>query len=59
MPYKFSCKDVGMNCGFEFKGANSEDEALALAKVHAEKAHGVREIPADLAEKVKKAIKKE
>jgi predicted small metal-binding protein len=34
-----------MNCGFEFKGANSEDEALALAKVHAEEAHGVREIP--------------
>jgi|GEM_PF-487446 Predicted small metal-binding protein len=58
MTYKFKCKDVGMNCKFEFKGANSEDEALTLAKTHAEKAHGVKELSPDLADKVKKAIKK-
>jgi Predicted small metal-binding protein len=59
MPYSFKCKDVGMNCGFEVKGATSEEEVLSIAKVHAEKAHGLREVPKEVVEAVKKAIKKE
>jgi len=48
-----------MNCGFEVKGATSEEEVLSIAKVHAEKAHGLREVPKEVVEAVKKAIKKE
>jgi predicted small metal-binding protein len=53
----FACKDVGMNCGFEIRGAMSKDEVMQLAAVHAKVVHGIAAISPDLASKVQAAIK--
>jgi predicted small metal-binding protein len=55
--YSFRCKDIGMKCDFEVKGASSKDEAMQLAGVHAKMAHGVTSLPPELANKVSAAIK--
>jgi predicted small metal-binding protein len=55
---ELKCRDVGVNCDFEIKGASSEEEIMQLAAVHAKMVHKMDTIPADLAEKAKKAIKK-
>ena len=49
------CRDVGVDCDFEARGATVE-EVMEKAKVHAEKDHGFSEIPPELAEKAKAAI---
>jgi predicted small metal-binding protein len=51
------CKDIGMKCGFEVKD-DDMDELMKIVALHAEKTHNIKEIPPELAEKVKKAIKK-
>lgn len=56
--YNFSCADIGMNCGYEIRGASSEEEIIEILKIHAQKAHGLKQINQDLAEKIKKNIKK-
>ncbi|BCU70900.1 DUF1059 domain-containing protein [Stygiolobus caldivivus] len=56
--YSFSCEDIGMKCGYQVKGASSEDELLQIIKIHAEKAHGLKQINQDLIENIKKNIKK-
>jgi predicted small metal-binding protein len=53
----FKCKDLGMACGFEVKDEN-EDELMKIVALHAETSHNIKEIPADMTEKIKKAIKK-
>ena len=53
----FACKDLGMNCGFEVRGAGSKDEVMKLAAVHAKAVHAIDPIPHDLAAKVQSAIK--
>ncbi len=53
----FKCKDIGMTCNFETK-ANTEAELMPKIAAHASQAHGMKEIPPDVMEKVKKAIKK-
>ena len=55
--YEFKCKDIGMKCGFEVKGASSRDEVLQLASVHAKVTHNMQTIPPDVAQKVSSAIK--
>jgi len=55
--YEIRCKDVGMDCPFEIKGASSEQELMSLLPVHAKIAHKMDAIPPELAAKVKKAIK--
>lgn len=55
--YKFKCKDIGMKCGFEVKGASSRDEVMQIASVHARSAHNMQTIPPDVAQKVSSAIK--
>ncbi len=52
------CKDVGMNCDFEIKGASSEEEIMQMAAIHAKVAHNMDKIPPELAAKAKAAIKK-
>lgn len=49
------CRDVGVDCDFEARGATVE-EVMEKAKVHASKDHGFTEIPPELAEKAKAAI---
>ena len=53
----FKCKDVGMKCNFEVKDEN-QDELMQIIALHGEKSHDIKEIPPEMMEKVKKAIKK-
>ena len=53
-----ACRDVGVACDWVGKGKTVE-EVMAKAKEHAKNAHGMNEIPADMAAKVKAAIKDE
>ena len=57
MAYKFKCKDVGMKCDFEVKGASSKDEVMQIAAVHAKVVHKMDTVSPDLAAKVSAAIK--
>ena len=54
---EFTCKDIGMvACPFKVRAA-TEEEVMMHAANHAAKAHGIKEAPADLKDKIKKAIK--
>jgi predicted small metal-binding protein len=53
----FRCKDLGMSCKFEVKTDNAE-EIMPIIAMHAEKSHNMKEIPPDMVEKIKKAIKR-
>ena len=49
---------MGMDCSFEVKDAD-RDELMQIIALHAEKTHNMkRPLPADVMEKVNKAIKK-
>jgi len=52
------CRDVGVDCDFEARGQDVQ-EVLEKCTEHARLAHGMEEIPADLAVKVKAAIRDE
>jgi predicted small metal-binding protein len=53
-----SCREVGVDCDFVAKG-ETEQEVLEECAEHARKEHGMTELPADLAEKVRGAIRDE
>ena len=53
-----SCRDVGVDCDFVAKG-ETEQEILQQCSEHARTAHNMNELPADLAEKVRSAIRDE
>jgi predicted small metal-binding protein len=53
---QWSCKDLGMSCGFQVT-AKTEDEIMKHAKLHAAEAHGRKEISPDIERKFKDAIK--
>lgn len=52
------CREVGVDCDFEARGATEED-ILKQASEHAKKDHGMAEIPPDLLAKVRAAIRDE
>jgi len=52
------CRDVGVDCDFEARGQNAQ-EVMKVCAEHARKEHGMQEIPAELAAKVKAAIHEE
>ena len=52
------CRDVGVDCDFVARG-NTEQEIMEQCAEHARTAHGMQEIPADLAQKVRGAIREE
>ncbi|MEM2042688.1 MAG: DUF1059 domain-containing protein [Nitrososphaerota archaeon] len=56
--YEFRCKDVGMDCGFEIRGAGSKEEALEMIAVHARRAHNLTEIPSEIRSKIEAAIRR-
>jgi predicted small metal-binding protein len=56
--YEFRCKDVGMDCGFEVRGASSKEELMEMLAVHARRAHNLTEIPEDVRSKIETAIRK-
>jgi len=52
------CKDVGMDCKFEVR-AETEEEILKKAVEHARTVHKMKEIPKEMVEKVRAAIRNE
>ena len=53
----FSCKNLGMDCSFEATGT-SDSEIMKKFVEHAEPAHNMNVLTADIIYKVQKAIKK-
>lgn len=53
-----NCRQVGVDCDFEARG-ETEQEVLDRCAEHARAAHGMQEIPPDLIEKVRNAIREE
>ncbi len=52
------CRDVGFDCDGIIR-AKSEEEALKLAAEHANSAHGVKEVTAEIVEKIKSVMREE
>ena len=52
------CRDLGMNCDFEARGA-TEDDVMRQAAAHARQAHQISEMPPELATQVRAAIRSE
>jgi predicted small metal-binding protein len=52
------CRDVGVDCDFEARG-NTVDEVMQKCAEHAAKDHGMKEIPQEVADKVRAAIRDE
>ncbi len=52
------CKDVGVDCDFEAR-ADTEEEILRKCGEHAVKDHGMVDIPQEMIDKVRAAIKDE
>lgn len=52
----FKCKDIGMDCPFEAK-ALTKGGLVKKVSMHAAEVHQMKEIPADLMQKIQKAIK--
>jgi len=53
-----NCRDVGVDCDFVAHG-ETDQEVLQQCAEHARTAHGMSEIPAELATKVRAAIRDE
>jgi predicted small metal-binding protein len=56
MAKSISCRDVGVDCDFQATGDTVEDVMVQCA-VHAKSAHGIDDIPPELAAMVQAAIK--
>ncbi len=53
-----SCRDLGVDCDFVVRG-ETEEELLEKCAVHANKDHGMKEIPQELVDRVREAIREE
>ena len=53
-----SCKDVGVDCDFMMRGETDQD-ILQQAAEHARTAHNMTEIPPEVEEKLRGAIRDE
>jgi predicted small metal-binding protein len=51
-----NCRDVGVDCDFVARG-ETEQEVLQQCAEHARTAHGMNELPSELANKVRAAIR--
>ena len=59
MGKKVSCKDIGdIECTWEGR-ADTTEEVIELAKEHGRDVHGITEVPPELMEQLKAAIKDE
>ena len=58
MTKRFGCSDVGVNCNWTTT-ADSEEDIMIKIKEHANSAHGFKEIPLYLADKLTSAIKEQ
>ena len=53
-----SCREVGVDCDFVARG-ETEQDVLEQCAEHGRKEHGMNELSADLAEKVRGAMRDE
>jgi predicted small metal-binding protein len=58
MPKVVRCRDVGVDCDFVARGETDEDVLRQCAE-HGRSAHNMNELPAELAAKVRSAIRDE
>jgi predicted small metal-binding protein len=56
MARKMSCRDVGPDCDFVARG-ESDEEVMGQVAEHARSAHGMNDVPQELAQKAKAAIR--
>jgi predicted small metal-binding protein len=56
MAKTITCRDVGVDCDFQATG-ETVDDVLRQCADHAKSAHGMEEIPPELAAKVQSAIR--
>jgi len=56
MEKRLSCRDVGVDCDFVVCG-QTEEEIFQKAAEHARKEHNMSEIPKDLLDKARAAIR--
>ena len=56
MGRRMDCRDVGPDCDFVARGESDEDVMRQVAE-HARTAHGMNEVPPELAAKAQEAIK--
>jgi predicted small metal-binding protein len=52
------CRDIGVDCDFEAHGAN-EQEVMQKCEEHARSAHGMEQIPPELAQQVRMGMRDE
>ncbi len=53
-----SCRDVGMDCDYVVRG-ETEEELFRNAEKHAREDHGMKEIPREVREKMRRFIREE
>ena len=58
MARTMSCRDVGPDCDFVARG-ETDEEVMGQVAEHARTAHGMEEVPPELAQKAQAAIKDE
>lgn len=58
MPKIIRCREVGVDCDFEARGA-TEQEVLDKAAEHGRTTHGLHELSPELVAKVRAAIREE
>jgi predicted small metal-binding protein len=56
MAKRMSCRDVGPDCDFVARG-ESDEEVMGRVAEHARTAHGMDEVPQELAQKARAAIR--
>ena len=56
MAKQITCRDVGVDCDFQAR-ANTVEELMQKCAEHAQSAHGMTEIPPEMAAKVQGAIR--
>jgi predicted small metal-binding protein len=58
MTKTYTCRDVGVPCDWRV-GGETEEEIMGKISEHAKETHDMQEIPAELEQKVRQAIRDE
>ena len=53
---QLTCSDSGAECGFQVR-AETEDEVIAAAKGHAQRIHGIAEVPEQMEAHMRELVK--
>jgi predicted small metal-binding protein len=58
MAKTYTCRDIGVPCDWRVRG-ETEEEIMKEIREHAKNTHDMQQIPADLEQKVRHAIRDE